>query len=93
MLLQNNNNKYTNLFQNVRTVFMDEDVRVNVETVPPKRIAVASMELVQRAVFQDIAETRAKNVRLLFSYYIFIITLLLQLQYSDRFNFEAYSLD
>lgn len=77
MLLQNNNNKYTNLFQNVRTVFMDEDVRVNVETVPPKRIAVASMELVQRAVFQDIAETRAKNVRLLFSYYIFIITLLL----------------
>lgn len=72
---------------------MDEDVRVNVETVPPKRIAVASMELVQRAVFQDIAETRAKNVRLLFSYYIFIITLLLQLQYSDRFNFEAYSLD
>lgn len=72
---------------------MDEDVRVNVETVPTKRIAVASMELVQRAVFQDIAETRAKNVRLLFSYYIFIITLLLQLQYSDRFNFEAYSLD
>lgn len=73
MLLQNNNNKYTNLFQNVRTVFMDEDVRVNVETVPPKRIAVASMELVQRAVFQDIAETRAKNVRLWISYCIYCL--------------------
>lgn len=44
---------------------MDEDVRVNVETVPTKRIAVASMELVQRDVFQDIVETRAKIVRLL----------------------------
>lgn len=50
---------------------MDEDVRVNVETVPTKRIAVASMELVQKAVFQDIAETRAKNVRLLFSYFFY----------------------
>lgn len=47
--------------KNVKKDFMDEDVRVNVETVPTKRIAVASMELVQKAVFQDIAETRAKN--------------------------------
>lgn len=44
---------------------MDEDVRVNVETVLTKRIAVASMELVQRDVFEDIVETRAKIVRLL----------------------------
>lgn len=50
---------------------MDEDVRGNVETVMTKRIAVASMELVQRAVFLDIAETRAKNVRLWFSYCIY----------------------
>lgn len=46
MLLLQNDNCNTDLFQNVVWVFMDEDVRVNVETVQAKRIAVASMELV-----------------------------------------------
>lgn len=52
---------------------MAEDARVNAETVETKQIAVASMEFVQRAVFQDIAETRAKNVRLWFSYCIYCL--------------------
>lgn len=52
---------------------MAEDARVNAETVKTKQIAVASMEFVQRAVFQDIAETRAKNVRLWFSYCIYCL--------------------
>lgn len=48
---------------------MDEDVGVNVQT---KRIAVASMEPVQKDVFQVIEEKCAKKVRLWLSYYIFL---------------------
>lgn len=64
LLLQNDNCKYTNLFQSVIKVIMDKDVRLNAENVLTKRIAVASMELVYRDVFQATKEIRANNVRL-----------------------------
>lgn len=64
LLLQNDNCKHTNMFHSVIRVFMDKDVRVNVENVLTKRIAVASMELVYRDVFQATKDIRANNVRL-----------------------------
>lgn len=51
---------------------MEEDVGVNADFVQTKRIAVASMEPVQKDVFQVIEEKCAKKVRLWLSYYIFL---------------------
>lgn len=51
---------------------MDEDVGVNADFVQTKRIAVASMEPVQKDVFQVIEEKCAKKVRLWLSYYMFL---------------------
>lgn len=61
---------------------MDEDVGVNADFVQTKRIAVASMEPVQKDVFQVIEEKCAKKVRLWLSYYIFFMSLLFRLLYS-----------
>lgn len=55
---------------------MDEDVGVNADFVQTKRIAVASMEPVQKDVFQVIEEKCATKVRLWLSYYIFFMSLL-----------------
>lgn len=71
---------------------MDEDVGVNADFVQTKRIAVASMEPVQKDVFQVIEEKCAKKVRLWLSYYIFFyvtafsVVMFLYL-FNYRFNF------
>lgn len=49
------------MIKSVIKVIMDKDVRLNAENVLTKRIAVASMELVYRDVFQAIKEIRANN--------------------------------